>query len=78
MRTLRTITHADGEHRVHIVDRGDGTYGYEEEHFSTDPLERCWVPCRQVLTICDSADRAEREARAALAWLRDEPDEGHR
>lgn len=73
--TVRTISHADGKRRVHIVDRGDGTYGYEEEHFSDDPFEMCWVPRRQFpLTICDSSQRAEREARAAVAWLRDEPE----
>ena len=72
--TLRTISHADGRRRVHIIDRGDGTYGYREEYFSGDPDERCWVSLRQFpLTVCDSAERAEREARAGVPWLREAP-----
>jgi hypothetical protein len=75
MKTVRTIAHPDGERRVLIVDRGDGRFGYEEEYFSKDPQERYWLPRRQYpLTICDSPERAEREARANVDWLRDEPE----
>jgi hypothetical protein len=71
MTVLRVLTSLDGKRRVHIVDRGGGRFGYEEEYFSDDPDERCWVPLPQYpVTICDSPETAEREARGCVTWLR--------
>ena len=72
MRIVRTMTSPEGKRRVLIVDRGDGRFGYDEEYFSDDPDEKCWVPLRQFpLTIRDSPESAEREARGCVDWLRD-------
>ena len=71
---MRVLLHPDGKRRVLIVNRGAGRFGYEEQRFSEDEYERCWVPVRQHhLAICDSPETAEREARACIEWLRDVP-----
>ena len=71
MTTVRTFTSPDGKRRVLIVDRGGGRFGYNEEYFSEDPDEMCWVALPQYpLTICESAESAEREARGCVDWLR--------
>jgi len=73
---VRALTSQDGKRRVFVVDRGGGRFGYDEEYFSNHPDERCWVPLRQVpLTLCDSAESAEREARGRVDWLRDASEE---
>ena len=70
--TIRILRHPDGKRRVLIVDRGGGRYGYEEEYFSDEPLEMAWLSLPQrPLTICDSPELPEREARGAVAWLVD-------
>jgi len=67
---MRVLMHPDGKRRVLIVDRGGGRFGYEEERFSDEPDELCWLPQRQFpLCVCDSPETAEREARAAVGWL---------
>jgi hypothetical protein len=66
---VRILTSSDGTRRVLLVDRGDGRFGYEVEHLDD---EVGWLPQRQrPFCICDSAATAEREARGAVAWLRD-------
>jgi hypothetical protein len=61
-----------GKRRVRIVHRGSGRYGYDEERFSDEPLEMCWVPIPQMpLVVCDSPEAAERDARGQIPWLRD-------
>jgi hypothetical protein len=73
---VRTLTSRDGKRRVFVVDRGGGRFGYDEEYFSDDPDEKCWVPFRQFpVTICDSAESAEREARGCVHWLRNASEE---
>jgi hypothetical protein len=68
---LRVLVHPAGKQRVLIVDRGGGRFGYQEERFSDHPEELCWLPQRQSpLCVCDSPETAEREARAAIDWLR--------
>lgn len=72
---MPTTQSPDGKNRVLIVDRGGGRFGFDEEYFSEDPDERCWVPLPQYpLTICDTAESAEREARASVDRLRDASD----
>jgi hypothetical protein len=78
MRLVKTLTHPDGLRRVHIVERTSGQFGYEVEECvrvyedPSYPDEKCWVPNGQYpLSICDSAETAEREARGRVAWLND-------
>jgi hypothetical protein len=67
---IQTIYSPDGDERVHIMRRANGSYGFEEEYFSAHPAEMCWCPRRQMpLCICDSAETAFREAQARVDWL---------
>ena len=69
-RTLKTITRSDSEERVRIVQYGEDFGAVVDVH---DP--KCgWSP-ELVLAggiLYESAAVAEAEARAALAWLKDE------
>ena len=67
---IETIYGPDERDRVHIVRRTNGSFGFEEEYFSTHPTEMCWCPrYRHPLCICDSVETARREARARVDWL---------
>ena len=63
-RVLKAIYHRDRNRRVLIVERSNGHYGCQEEKFSDDARENCWLPKSQKpFSIRDSADTAEYEAR---------------
>lgn len=67
---LRTINDSEGKRRVYIVRRDNGTFGYEEEYWSDDPYEKCWIPLGDYpLCICDSEETALREAMGNVDWL---------
>jgi hypothetical protein len=66
---LRTIIDSTGKRRVLIVRRA-GSYGWEVEHWSDEPLERCWIRTGQYpLSICDGEETALREALGRVEWL---------
>jgi hypothetical protein len=73
---LKTIYHPNGGHRVVIVRRADGIYGYiEEEHHSDHPLGAGWYAMSaywpdRIEALCGSEEIAEREALARIDWLR--------
>ncbi len=69
---IKEIYNADKKRRV-IIYRGDsGRYGYEQEYFSEDPFEMCWIQTgRAVAGFYDNAETAEREARGNIDWLKD-------
>ena len=70
--TIKTFFSRDKLHRVLIVQRPNGHYGFEEEYFSQEPLEQCWVRTGQYpLAICDTPELAEREARGRVDWMAD-------
>jgi len=68
--TVKTIYDDTGKRRAIIFQRDDGTFGFDEEYFSDDPLEKCWVSaslhgeCR-----CDSLEIAIRETVGRVDWL---------
>jgi hypothetical protein len=68
---IQTIYSKDGKKRVHIVRRANGFYGFDEEYFSEDLYEMCWIPLtsRRPFSICDSAETALREAKGRIVWL---------
>jgi hypothetical protein len=77
MKRLQTIYDQSQKRRVIIFGREDGSYGFEHERFSDDPLEMAWIPygpdCR-----CDTAERALAEARGRVSWLSEAiPDNDH-
>lgn len=66
-----TIYDAAQKRRVVLFRRDDGTFGFQEERFSSDPLEQCWLPFveRRSECRCDSLESAMREARGRIDWL---------
>jgi len=78
---LKAIFDPAGKRRVLIVQRPDGLFSYEEEElisvYDAELAERLqdyqtvWCPVGHGLTLCESQEVAEREARGAVAWLAD-------
>ena len=67
---LHEIYDSNRARRVLIVQRSSGSFGYEEEYFSQEPLELCWCRLSQVpFCICQSAEIALKEARGRVAWV---------
>jgi hypothetical protein len=67
---LRKIVDSTGKHQVLIVRRANGSYGWEVEHWSDEPLERCWIRAGQYpFSICESEEIALREACGRVEWL---------
>jgi hypothetical protein len=70
MSTVQTIYDDAKKQRVIIFQREDGSFGFEEQRFSGEPLEMCWIPFGRYLACHgDTAERALVEARARVAWL---------
>jgi hypothetical protein len=67
---VKTLLRADGKRRVVIIQREEGLFGFREEQFITSPAGERWGRLAPYSTICDTAEAAEREARAAVPWLR--------
>ncbi|HXE52135.1 MAG TPA: hypothetical protein VN541_03930 [Tepidisphaeraceae bacterium] len=67
---LRTIVDATGKRRVLILQRANGTFGFEVEHRGDNPMERGWIRDGQhPLSVCGSAEVALREATGRVEWL---------
>ena len=67
---VQEIYDQDKERRIVIFQRDDGTFFYEEEYFSRDEYEMCWIPKRQQrIGFYDSQETALREAIANTDWL---------
>jgi hypothetical protein len=67
---VKEVYDANRKRRVLIVQRSNGTFGYEEEPFSDEPLELCWRRFSQVpFSVCDSAEGALKEAQGRVKWL---------
>jgi hypothetical protein len=65
------IYNADKTKRVRIFQSSDGSFRFEEETYSHEPLERCWLPITKgrSIAVCDSFEIALREARGRIDWL---------
>lgn len=72
---LKSLYSLDKSKRVNFIQRSDGHFYFEEEHFSDEPLEMCWLPVPRQLSICDSIDTAIYEAKGSIGWLREEWDQ---
>jgi hypothetical protein len=68
---VKTIAHSDRKWRVLIVALKNGSYSFREERYSDAPLEQAWLPVSRSISICDSAETAESEARGRVQWLSD-------
>lgn len=69
---LKTIYSIDHTKRVNFIQKDNGHFYFEEEHFSDEPLEMCWLPVTRQLSICDSIDTAMNEAKGNISWLEEE------
>jgi len=70
MKRVETIYDQTKVRRVIVFARDDGSFGFQEERFSDDPMENAWLPFgRYSITRCDTAARALAEARARISWL---------
>ena len=75
MRTIRSFSSPDGKRRLDICRRDDGRFSFtEEREWILDmsatglPDETYWSVLRQG-GLFDSAEAAEREARARTPWM---------
>lgn len=68
MKTIQTIYDGSRKRRVVIFQREDGSFGFDAEFFSDEPLEMAWLPSG-FDSRCDTADRALAEARGRVSWL---------
>ena len=70
MTTVRTIADETRKRRLIVFRRDDGSFGFEEEWFSDEPLEMSWIPFgRYSVCRCDTEERALAEARSRVGWL---------
>ena len=69
--TTKTIQSADGNFRVTIFRRDDGTFGFEHWKWGT-PEQSWFVSGRFSECRVDTAHDAEMEARDRVGWLNEE------
>jgi hypothetical protein len=69
MTDLKTLEGCDGRRRIVNFQRDDGLFGFREERIVRTSLGERWGTLARYSTICATAEIAEREARAAIAWL---------
>jgi len=72
MKTVQTIYDVSMERRVVLFESDDRSFGFEEQRFSREPLEMCWVPVGKPPhpnTPCDTVEQASLEACRNIYWL---------
>ena len=69
---VKTFVSPDGQRRVKSLGATMAYSRFCEDEWTTEFKKPCWVPAAHhgLVTICDSAETAEREARARIDWLR--------
>jgi hypothetical protein len=68
---VKMFLRPDQLRRVRIYRREDGAFSFDEATFVIAPNgEQRWAPLPAYPTFCDTAETAEREARATISWLR--------
>lgn len=68
---LKTTYSIDQSKRVSFIQGSNGHFSFEEEYFSEEPREKCWLPISHPPCICDSLDTAIREAKNRICWLKE-------
>ena len=69
MKTIQTIYDESKKRRVIIFQRDDGTFGFNEEKFSDEPLEKTWIPIDRRNSQCDTLEQVLTEIRGRVDWL---------
>lgn len=69
---IQTIYAPDRHHRVVVFQRMDGSFGFEEQHYSSIPLEECWL-CgpRHSECRCSTQEELLHECVSRVSWLAD-------
>ncbi len=67
--TVKTITSADGERRLHIYKHGD-FFAFAEDVDAKTVGGKGWMPVASPSGVYDTAETAEREATTQVPWLR--------
>ena len=72
-RILKEIFSSDLKRKTVIFQREDNSFSFEEQIFSEDPFELCWIPYgKYSISYFDNALKAEREAKSRINWLENE------
>jgi hypothetical protein len=67
---MKKSLRADQRRRVRIYRREDGLFSFDEATRVTFPNgDQHWAPLPPYSTFCDTAETAERAARATIPWL---------
>jgi hypothetical protein len=70
MTIIQTIVFDDQKRRVVVFQRDDGSFGFEEQRYLVNALEKAWLPAGEHSdTRFDTAERALLEARRHVPWL---------
>ena len=72
MKTVQTIYDVTMERRVVFFECDDGSFGFEEQRFSHEPLEMCWIPVGKPphpSSHCDTVAQASFQACGHIHWL---------
>lgn len=73
-KVISVVVHPGGKLRAIVFERDDGSFGFEDQWFSDDPMALCWIPRgRHSVSFCDTAERAASEAQGRIDWLADLP-----
>jgi hypothetical protein len=65
----KVIPDPSGAREARIAKYPDGTFGFEEWQLFEEHGVQYWSPTTRGRTLTDSAEAAEREARAQVDWL---------
>jgi len=69
-RTIKTILKSDGDRRVNIYQRDDGQFSFVEEQLTRPDFgDPCWIPASRSISLCNSSETAEDEAKSRIDWL---------
>lgn len=67
-RVVKTIHNQQGNRRVDIFQRKNGTFGFEELRYAIE--EGAWLPIgRYSIAVIDTLERAEQGARGRVDWI---------
>jgi hypothetical protein len=66
---IKTITSLDGNHRVEVFQRPEGTFGFDEFYFDEEEQAWCMVNSREgSYPVFDTLKRALQEIAGRIPW----------
>jgi len=74
---VKKILSADKGRKVEVFRREDGSFGFDELHFSSVPNEQSWISVgKYSQCVAPDLSTAEKEARGRVEWLSETSGEG--